>query len=281
MITLNSVNLYNQPSFGIYFNKVNGENGKLLYRGDTKICRDDIYFPEVIDFLENKYTSVPKVNVVMHACSDGEEVYSFLGVLHSKLGEKSAKYLPVTAKDIEGEHLNLAQKGIYYVGKSEYDIANDCMNGNFYKYFNLLPYIDDDNAPPQYLIEGKGSKNELYPKRIKVNDLIKKSVKFEQSDILEDVNHIDFKNTVLFARNFWPYLDKKDMHQLAKRLSERMDSSSTLIIGDFDKEEADLGSVLKMYGFQETSAENVYELPKNKSKSKNNNIFMYPMEFLY
>ena len=79
---------FHNPSFGIFFNKVHNEEGDLRYRGDTVLCRDDLYFPEVVDYLDNKYKNVPKVNVVMHACSDGEEVYSFLGVLKSRLSLK-------------------------------------------------------------------------------------------------------------------------------------------------------------------------------------------------
>ena len=56
----------------------------------------------------------------MHACSDGEEVYSFLGVLISRLRDKAAKFLPVAAKDIDAEHIKLAKKGIYNITNTEY-----------------------------------------------------------------------------------------------------------------------------------------------------------------
>ena len=138
MITLGPVKFY-RPTFGMYFNNVNGSDGNLRYRGDTRLCRDDLNFPEVVDFLDNKYKNVPKVNVIMHACSDGEEVYSFLGVLISRLGNKAAKFLPLSAKDIDENHLKLAKKGIYNISRSEYEMANNNMNGNFYNYFESMP----------------------------------------------------------------------------------------------------------------------------------------------
>ena len=239
------------PSFGIFFHNVENQNGKLHYRGDTRICRDDIYFPEVIDYLDNKYKNVPKVNVLMHACSDGEEVYSFLGVLISRLRNKAIKFLPVTAKDIDSEHLQLAKKGIYDITNSEYQCANEAMNGDFDSYFEQIPLkkIKDPRIK--------------YSHTFKVNPDLKTLVNFEQGDILKDVNKVNFKNTVLFARNFWPYLGTQEIKQLAHTLSQKMDNSSTLIIGDFDKEYG-IDEVLRSEGFVETHAENVFEKPRSE-----------------
>ena len=241
---------FNNPSFGIYFHNVNDERGYMRYRGDTVLCRDDLYFPEVIDYLENKYKKVPKVNVIMHACSDGEEVYSFLGVLISRVKEKAAKFLPVKAKDIDADHLKLARQGVYNITDSEYIIANDYMNGDFYNYFEPMP--------------NRGSKDPRlkYTTTVKADDSIKSLINFEQNNILEDAKRTDFKNTILFARNFWPYLACEERHELAKTLSKRMDESSTLIIGDYDKEDADIGALLRMYGFEETKVDNVFEKRK-------------------
>ena len=249
MFAISPVKFYN-PSFGIFFNNIKDDEGNLKYRGDTRICRDDLYFPEVVDFLDKKYKNVPKVNVIMHACSNGEEVYSFLGVLVSRLGEKASKFLPVSARDFDAEHLKLAKKGVYQITKSEYMLANNYMNGNFYTYFDYLP--------------NKIIKDPLlkYTNTVKVNDMLKTLVNFQQSDILEDSKRTDFKNTILFARNFWPYLSNVQRHELARTLSKNMDSSSTLIVGDFDEEEANISALLKMYGFEETEAENVFEKPK-------------------
>lgn len=241
---------FHSPSFGIFFNNVHNEEGNIRYRGDTVLCRDDLYFPEVVDFLDNKYKNVPKVNVIMHACSDGEEAYSFVGVLISRLKEKALKFLPVKAKDIEPEHLKMAKRGIYNVTETEYLLANASMNGDFYEYFECLPQknVTDfrlKNATP-----------------FKVKDALRNFVNFEQSDILTDSKKTNFKNTVLFARNFWPYLSCEERHKLAKMLANRMDNTSTLIIGDYDKEEANIGALLKMYGFEETKVDNVFEKPK-------------------
>ncbi len=249
MLTITPVKFHN-PSFGIFFKDVNYDDGELRYRGDTALCRDDLYFPEVVDFLDNKYKNVPKVNVLMHACSDGEEVYSFLGVLISRLKQKAAKFLPLTAKDIDSEHLILAKRGVYNISDTEFVMANDYMNGEFYDYFEPMPSL--------------GSKDPRlkYTKTVKVEHSLKSLVNFSYGNILEDAKKTNFKNTVLFARNFWPYLSADERHSLAKMLSKKMDESSTLIIGDYDREQADIDTLLRMYGFEETKAVNVFEKRK-------------------
>lgn len=252
MLTVTPIKFHN-PSFGIFFNKVHNEEGDLRYRGDTVLCRDDLYFPEVVDYLDNKYKNVPKVNVVMHACSDGEEVYSFLGVLKSRLKEKAAKFLPLSAKDIDPNHLMLAQKGVYDITDTEFVMANEYMNGEFYNYFEPMPLRGRDYP----LIKSA--------KTVKVEHSLKSLVNFSRGDIMEDAKKIDFKNTVLFARNFWPYLENDGREKLVKTLAQRMDKSSTLIIGDYDKFDANLDLLLEKYGFEE-KIENVFEKTQQYSQ---------------
>lgn len=252
MLTVTPVKFHN-PTFGIFFNNVHNEEGNLRYRGDTILCRNDLYFPEVVDYLDNKYKNVPKVNVIMHACSDGEEVYSFLGVLISKLKEKASKFLPLNAKDIDVSHLKLAKRGVYDITNTEFMVANDSMNGDFFNFFELMPS------------RGSNDPRMKHTHTIKVEHSLKSLVNFEQSNIIEDVKKTDFKNTILFARNFWPYLSQDEQEELAKNLSKKMDSSSTLIIGDYDRFNGNIDVILLKYGFIE-KIDNVFEKPAKKQK---------------
>lgn len=269
MLAINSVNLYKQPHFGSYFNEVKDDNGKLKYRGDTCMCRLDLYTPEVVDFLEEKYKNTQEVKIVAHACSNGEEIYSFWGTLKARLGLKANKFRNVIAKDIDPSHIALAQKGEFYIRKDEYNIANDYMNGKFSEYFDTVKNTTQNKKPAASFRYCET------PIKVTVKDDLKKDIKFEFGNILDDAKRIDFKNTVLLARNFWPYLDSKDADNLARTLAQRMDSSATLIIGDFDKEEAYTGDLLKKYGFVETKVENVFEKPKCK------NIYNYKTSSVY
>lgn len=237
MRIINQNNYYRQynPAFNSYRHIITNKAGDVLNRGDTCFFRWDLDFNNIIKFIENKYSYCDKVNIIAHACSDGEEVFSFTSKLLDTFGEEKAKkYLPIQAKDIEDEHLNLAKKGKYIIKSFEKDAFNFYLGRNFYNYFE---YLSSDT--------------------IKRLQNLKDNVIFSKQNILEDVKTIDFQNTVLFARNFWHYLDEEDMDKLAMNLSHRMNKSSTLVIGNFDVEYG-VNDILYHYGFDE-KLENVYE----------------------
>ena len=236
MITFNPA--YNNINFKHYRHEILDCSKRVVKRGDTCFFRHDLYLDYLINFLEYKYCDVNKVNIIAHACSDGEEVYSFVSKLIDMLGLKNAqKYLPVCAKDVEQKHIDLALNGKYSL-KSYEESAIDFYLDDKYKYFK---YLTEDLIKPK--------------------SLISKQVKFSQSNILDDVKTIEFNNTVLFARNFWHYLDDEDIDKLAMILSHRMNRSSTLVIGDYDKQ-YNIDEILRRYGFYETYINNVFE--KNK-----------------
>ena len=257
---------FHRPSFGIFYNNVKNNDGTIKYRGDTKICRDDLYFPGVVDYLANKYRNVPKVNVIMHACSNGEEVYSFLGVLIIRLKEHALKFLPISAKDIDLAHLKLAKKGIYNVTDGEYTTANIYMNGHFNDLF--VPAPSKKSSDPHL----------KYTTAVEVTDSLKALVDFKQGNILKDASKINFKNTVLFARNFWPYLTSWEQEKLVEILSQKMDSTSTLIIGDYDQDKANIDLLLIKNGFKE-KINNIFE--KETSREKINNFKSTSNSFLF
>ena len=63
--------------------------------------------------------------------------------------------------------------------------------------------------------------------------LLTDRVQFSNADILKDYKNIKAENSVVFARNFWPYLEK-DIPKLIARLSEQLGKNSTIIIGNYD-----------------------------------------------
>lgn len=267
MLTITSTK-FNTPSFGAFFNEIKDEDGKIIYRGDTRICRDDLDFPAAIDFLDKKYKNVPKVNVIMHACSDGEEVYSFIGVLVAKLGENAEKFLPIKAKDIDANHLKLAKRGVYNVTRTEYIMANDYMLGNFYNFFDFLPHKISTDPRLRYTTT------------IKANEYLKSLVNFGQGNIIDDMKRVSLKDTVLFARNFWPYLTMEESRDLISTISKNADKSFTLVIGDYDKEFG-FDKLLKSAGFVETEVENVFEKQNNAHHDNLKDVYDYPNYYLY
>ena len=236
MITFN-------PAYNINFKHFKHEildrSGHVISRGDTCLFRNDLDFDYLVNFLEYKYRDSDKVNIIAHACSDGEEIFSFISKMIDSLGYKnSKKYLPVDARDVNKSFIEIAKKGQYSLKSYETGAIDFYLGENLTQYFSFLN-----------------------PNLAKVSKILKECVNFSQSDILDDVKSIDFNNTVLFARNFWHYLDDEDIDKLAMILSHRMNKTSTLIIGDFDKQ-YNIDRILRRYGFYETKVSNVFELYK-------------------
>ena len=97
---------------------------------------------------------------------------------------------------------------------------------------------------------------------VSAKNIMKNHVKFLQSNILDDVNLINFDNTILLARNCWHYLGEDKIDILARKLGNKMNESSTLVIGDFDKQ-YHVDKILNRYGLTESKfVENLFE--KNK-----------------
>ena len=229
---------YSNINFKSYRHEIINKSGEIINRGDTCLYRWDLNFNELIKFLETKYKDVNKVNILAHACSDGEEIFSFLAKLIDMVGEENAKkYLPIEAKDIEEEHIRLAKKGKYEIKSFERDAVRFYLGRNFYNYFE---YLSSDT--------------------IRALSNLRQNVIFSKSDIMVDIKKQNFDNTVMFARNFWHYLNYDNVDKLGKTLSKEMNKSSTLIIGSFDKEHG-IDKYLCRQGFEETM-ENVFEIYK-------------------
>lgn len=272
MLAISPIRNYSTPSFGIFLHTIKDKDGNAVNRCDTAIFRNDLDFDKVVNFIDNKYEGVEKPKMLNYACSDGEETYSLLAIMNSMLGKKAQKFYPITAKDINSDALKLANEGVYFFTFDEYMASDHFLGDDFNKYFSIRPrrYLRN----PKNRAEQKKYDGANYA----VSEELKPRVKFEYGNILDDAKNIDFKNTVLFARNFWPYLSKEEIVKLVKILAKRMDNSSTLIIGSYDKEYG-IDKLLIKNGFVETKVENVFELPKN-FKYKNY-IYDYEKHSIY
>lgn len=275
MQALNPLNMsLTSPTFGMFMNTIKDDEGYVVYRNDTAIFRDDLDFNRMAKFLDRKYASVPQVNVVAHACSDGEEIFSVLSILKHKLGARYKKFTPVVAKDIDENALEKAKSGICYFTYDEYENASKYLQDNIFDYFDRYRQYDES------VYKRRGKEHIYFGVNYKVCDEILNNIKFEKGDILEDAPKMNLKNTVLFARNFWPYLKKEQIEELAGVLS-KADKSFTLVIGDYDREYG-VNLLLERYGFVETEVKNIFEIPRTpKSKIRTNSIYSYPTNKIY
>ena len=234
---------YQKPTFTSWEREVHDKNGNLLYRNNTSMFRSDIEWNLFSHFVEKKFENVDKVNVYDFGCSDGSEAYTFLISLLDFCNSGTAKkFVPIKAYDIDKEAIRRAKKeGICLTMNERYAI-------NWDKRFGVKAFFD------------KG-KDGMY----KPNAVLSKNVIFKKGDIKKDYKKIKPENSIVFARNFWPYLDYVECKELVKNLGEKMGDNSLLVIGNFDvagyeaKYCEDFETILSKAGFKKTLVKYVYE----------------------
>lgn len=208
---------------------------ELKHRNDTSFFRDGRFWSSLAYYMLYKYRSTDKVNVYNYACSDGSESYSFLMTLIANWGiENAEKFLPIKAMDYDSVAIEKAKSGIYKIRDYESD--------RIFKLTNEKA----DMFLDRYVVDNKIL---VIPKEI-----LRNNVEFKVANILEDYKNIKPENSIVFARNFWPYL-KQDAVDLVKKLASQMKQNSTLVLGDYDiagckLNGLDLAELLQDYGFK-------------------------------
>ena len=219
------------------------KNNNLLYRTTTYFFREDLDWDNFFALLKRKYQNVPKVNFINHCCSNGEETYSCISGMKIHLGEDFAKkFFPIIAKDINKENIDSA-KNYSKIGISPIDYRQI----NYYTNFNIHKFFDFVR-----------SDTDIYDAAVIPKEELRKCVKFENSDILDDIDKLPDTNSVLLCRNFWPYLDAFKREEFASKLEKKLDERSLLVIGDYDIYEAKTDELLIQHNFIPTTVKYVF-----------------------
>ena len=251
---------YSQPSFKHY----NAKKKTMLYSfyTCTEFFRQDLAWNRFIDLLKMKYKNADKVNIICHACSDGEEVYSLALKLIAKLGKEAEKFFPIIARDIDFGNICLAKEGNYTVCEQELERINEHSEYNINKFFD---------------ISRTGQKNLDEESTIKAKDILKDNIIFEQGDILNDVKQFSAENTVLMCRNFWPYMPINMIKSLSEKLGKYISPSSLLAIGEWDMHNRFTCKSLEENGFVMSNLKGIYYKSENKYKPANlmNEMYLY------
>lgn len=234
--------ILNQPTF-THHSTINSTDDYEYYT-TTMLFRDDLDWDGLMNLMRYKYKNTDKVNMICHACSDGEETYSLALKIKQTFGKDSNKFLPIIAKDIDHDNIIRAKRGNYKVSGTEIERLEQHAGINLNKYFDIL-----DN----YMI---------YDKYAKPKDSLKQDICFKQGDILDDIKNIPKENTVLFCRNFIPYLPPKSQENLITQLGERLAPSSLLVLGEFDMR-YDTPKLLSQNGFEQTDIKYVFQKKSN------------------
>ena len=219
-----------KPAFKSYDGFVRGTNRELfnigadncMYKINSELPRPSAgYLIKLFYFIRDFYKNTEKVNLYSYGCSYGSEPTSFLMIMLSFWDEKDRrKMLPIIAKDINPMAIDNAKRKIITLDDHE---INQCMNNSIdiHKYaYYLNDGINNMYGDPQY--------------EYKLRPSLRKEIKYSVANILEDYINIEPDNSVVSARNFWPYLRIDIQRELAKKLSQQLRKNSLLITGDFD-----------------------------------------------
>lgn len=263
----NNSNRLPSPNFKSYHRSVMEPRRGLVYRNDTGFFRDVVLWENLIYLLKEKFENVPKVNVYSYGCSDGSEALSFIMKILAA-GDKhlERKFLPVIAKDIDQFIIDKANSREYfYLNNEEIFKINSFTNGRYKDFFSEIDKT--------YMGSFAFAKSNLYEK-----------VKFSIADIRKDYKNIKSENSVVFARNFWPYIKNKPSFinniadcllnnfsskegtdiarkALLKNLALQLKKNSLLIVGDYDLREAGSSFEEEILdaGFKSTNISCVFE----------------------
>ena len=213
--------------------------GNELYKTTTYFFRDDLDWESLVRFLCQKYKNVSHVNFINHACSCGMEPFSFVISLMLYAPENIKKFTPILAKDINPENILMAKKGYCGASTDDFMRIHGITKGRYKDFFNMKK----DNKTDGLFT--------MYPKKVLTDKVV-----FEEGDIFKDIENIPEDNTFLSCRNFWAYLPYEKKDELARRLSERLKPSSTLLVGHHDTTCGGVDKILIKNGFEKCKIEN-------------------------
>ena len=188
--------------------------GKLINANITSFFRHDLDWDKVPEYLVNKYENSNQVNMINYACSDGSEAYSMAISLLKTAGKDAKKFFPIKCYDIDESIVNQAKKGIIDINEYDKVILEEKLGGSeeFDKCFVRHTYIKD-----KYIVQDK----------------LKNLVSFGLVDMVEHSANLPPNDSVVMARNVWPYIPNSKQWRFASNLT-KLNQNSTLIIGQFD-----------------------------------------------
>ena len=249
ILNTENYNTRRSPSFGVWnrevYRSAEGKvfNIELAHRNTTYLFRNKNFWKPFVTYMATVFKDIPHINVYDFGCSDGSEAYTLIMSLFSHLKKEIAeKFLPIIAKDYDSYAIDTAKKGRIAISCPEECNINDCTCHRFNDFFEEIPDVVYSKEP-------------LYsPKNI-----LKDNVTFEIGNICEDYKNIIPDNSIVFARNFWPYLEEKEKLDLIKNLHNTLGENSYLVIGKFDIENCSLNKCIESFGFKPVLSDYVFK----------------------
>lgn len=243
-----------QPNFGYWQRDVIKPLNGIVNRNDTCFFRNGNEIPRLIDFICTELNHAPKINLYCFGCSDGSEPITMaMYLLTTKCADTIKKILPINAIDIDRVAFEKFKNNDYEMTENERNSIEYYTNNQLKRFFNE-PY---------------GKANRYKNAKVYVKPELYDNIDYNIGDILKDYKKIKPQNSVVIARNFWPYINNLTTRcTLFKNLYKHLDYGSYFVIGDFDIKgiafhNGNIKNEIIMAGFKRTNHENVYIKQKN------------------
>ena len=238
-----------QPSFGSNYRSYESPSGGFVSCFSCTF-RNDIAWPNFVNYINKNFEGKEKVNVINAACSDGSEVYSLLITMNEKLkGNQFQKFLPIQALDCDEAILKVAKSG--YLSVSDADLHKIKSNTeNEFKYIRMI-----DN---KFAVRIENDETQDLRQMVKIDKCLRNNVRFQQKDVFDVLKNLeDDSNTILMFRNALGHLGNGKANKFAKLASEKLKDGSLVVVGTFDIDNTDIHKYLTKRGFKYVM-QNVY-----------------------
>jgi len=245
------------PKFTSYWQSVGSKLGKPISENNTSFFRTDIEdWNKFTNNLIKKYIDTDKVNIHCFGCSDGVEPFSLAILLIKKLGEKGAKkFFPIIASDIDPKILENPKKGIVFLTDTDLEHIEDNIGKD---YSQFIKHDNNFRVDRTYNSDEEICNGQVAQK-------VRDAIEFKSGDIRNTLSEIPRENTVVMARNFWPYLSDEDQPKLAEALGKHLKKNSMVITGQYDaSHRVNAEKLLTQNGFKDSAIRYCYEKPTSE-----------------
>jgi len=192
-----------------------GDDKQIFNRSTTFFFRKDINWQDFGKFLKEYFKNLDDVDIFCFGCSTGKEPYSLAMVLKKYFeGEKFKIKASDIIPDVIEEDIKQQSVGVFVSGEDVIRLAKafGCSLTEAQEYF-------------------QNNNLKFYQLKQDIVDC----VEFEQKNILKSLDNIDKnKRTIIMARNMWPYIDSNKYNEFVKKLYDRLNDGSIIVVGEFD-----------------------------------------------
>ena len=180
--------------------------------GETLFFRDTSPFdllrhkliPELLD-RQARSTLKPPIRIWSAACSTGQELYSIAILLREMLGDPHRHNLRLVGTDLSDEAVVRSSAG-------------------YYNSIEMGRGLSDSLRAQNFIADLKGWK---------IRDELRALTSFRRLNLMEDLSSMG-RFDIIFCRNVAIYFNDKDKASLFQRLSQRLESHGSLIIGSME-----------------------------------------------